>query len=141
MKFLRIIFVLLFLAAFFLPLLPASALNKPVTTPLVPCSGDECTICHIFALLNRIFNFILRDLTPPLAGLMFLWGGILMVVSGGSEERYKKGRQIFTSTLIGVFIVFASWIMVNTLIMALASQVDVAGGFTPGDWYKGLKCR
>ncbi len=117
----------------------------PVQAALVPCGGPSqpaCTVCHLFALLGNITNFILKDVMPPLAGLFFLVGGIMMVAAGGSEERYKKGKTILVNTLIGVVIVLAAWVVINTLITALGQSLSVGNAsYNPADWWKGMSCR
>ncbi len=99
---------------------------------LVPCSGPDCTPCYFLQLVSNITLFLVKDVTAPLAGLLFLVGGIMMVAAGGSEERFKKGKKIFANTAIGVVIVLASWAIVNTLITTLGSSVE---GFNPGSWW------
>ncbi len=110
----------------------------PVYAALVPaCRGASCTPCDFMQLISNISFFIVRDITAPLAGLLFLVGGIMMVSAGGSEERFKKGKEIFKNTVFGVLIVLASWAIVNTLITTLGSSV---AGFVPGTWWQ-VNCR
>lgn len=110
----------------FLSILPASA-------ALVPCNGPDCSLCLFMRMVSDIVLFIVRDITAPLAGLLFLIGGIMMVSAGGNETRFKKGRDVFKSTIIGVLIVLASWAIVNTLITTFGSNV---AGFVPGNWWQ-----
>jgi hypothetical protein len=114
----------------------------PVQAALVPCSGLNCTVCDLFALLGNITNFILKDVMPPLAGLLFLVGGIMMVAAGGSEERFKKGKTILTNTLIGVVIILAAWVVINTLITTLGQAYNFGSlHYNPVDWWKGMSCQ
>ena len=110
----------------------------PVYAALVPdCRGASCAPCNLLQLISNISFFIVRDVTAPLAGLLFLIGGIMMVSAGGSEERFKKGKEMFKNTAIGVLIILASWAVVNTLITTLGSSVE---GFVPGTWWQ-VNCR
>jgi riboflavin transporter FmnP len=111
--------------------------NSAFANGLVPCRGAGCTPCHVLLLIKNIANFLVRDVTAPLAGLLFLVGGIMMIAAGGSEERFKKGKQIFVNTAIGAFIVLASWAIVNTLIVTLGSNVE---GFNVQNWWN-VNCR
>lgn len=108
-------------------------------TGIVTCAGPvaigglpACSLCTFLQMINRIVVFLVRDVTAPLAGLLFLVGGIMMVASGGSEDRFKKGKEMFKNTAIGVLIVLASWAIVNTLITTFGANV---AGFVPGDWW------
>jgi len=121
-------FVLIAFSYCLLASLPASAAG------LVPCNGPDCKLCHLLVLIVNITNFLMRNIAAPLAGLMFLVGGIMMVAAGGSESRFSKGKEIFLNTLIGVVIVLSSWAIVNTLIMIFGS------GQLAGNWWN-VQCR
>lgn len=91
--------------------------------PLVPCGNAgqaQCTLCDLLQLINNIINFILFDLLLPLAILGFLIGGIMIVTAGGSENQLGRGKSILWSTVIGIFIAFAAWLIVNTIINSIA---------------------
>ncbi len=109
---------------------------------LVPCSGPvagrlpACDMCKFLQLISNITLFIVRNITAPLAGLLFLIGGIMMVSAGGSEARLKKGKDIFRDTAIGVLIVLASWAIVNTLITTIGASTS---GFVPSNWWS-VRC-
>lgn len=108
---------------------------------LIPCDGAcppnsancvPCTPCLFLQLVVNIANFIVKNVVPPLAGLLFLVGGIMMVMTTGSESRFKKGKDIIVNTGIGVVIVLGSWLIINTLILAVASQ---DAGYDPQRWW------
>lgn len=105
--------------------------------PLVPCNGPDCRPCHLLLLVKNIINFAVFQVMAPLAGLAFLIGGIMMVAAAGSEARYQKGKKVIKNALIGVIIVMASWIVVNTLITTLGGSVD---GFQAVNWYE-VQCQ
>lgn len=107
---------------------------------LIPCDGVcspnstnciSCTPCHFLQMVVNIANFIVKNVVPPLAGLLFLIGGIMMIMAAGSESRFKKGKEIIVNTGIGVVIVLGSWLIINTLILAIARQ---DAGYNPQGW-------
>ncbi len=109
---------------------------------LVTCTGPEgtatpCTVCKFLAMISGIAFFLVRDVMPPLAGLLFLIGGIMMVAAAGSQERYKKGRQLILNTAIGAVIVLVSWLLVNSLITTIGKNVP---GFI-GTWWQPGGCQ
>lgn len=110
--------------AFCLLVIPASQ-----AAGLVPCEGPDCRPCHIFALIVNITEFLFEDIALPLAGLLFLIGGIMMLTAGGAESRFKKGKEILVNTLVGLVIVLSAFAIVNTLITFFA-----AGQFANGWW-------
>jgi hypothetical protein len=54
------------------------------------------------------------------------------LIFGGNESARTAGKKIFTNTIIGLIIVYASWLIINTIIVTLASGVD---GWSPQNWY------
>jgi len=112
----RQLFCFLFLVSFFFIIPSAQAAG------LIPCSGTDCKPCHILVLIVNLVNFMLKSIVAPLAGLMFLVGGIMIVSDGGSGNRMKKGKEIIKNTLIGAVIALSAWVIVNTLIMAFGSN-------------------
>jgi hypothetical protein len=122
-------FPVLFLAVVFSFLF----LPKAQAAGLIPCSGINCTVCDIFKLIKNIINFLVIYVTAPVAGLLFLWSGIMMIMSGGSEDKFKKGKTILVNTVIGAVIVLASWAIVNTLIVTLASNT---AGVNVSNWWR-----
>lgn len=75
-------FLLLFLANSVFAQGPCEIVH---TQGIVPCSltgtGNlpRCTLCHFFEMLNRIVNYILFCLIPPVAIFMLVIGGLLYV--------------------------------------------------------------
>ncbi|MBU1102114.1 pilin [Patescibacteria group bacterium] len=123
-----------------LPLLYLFFAKVSLAAGLVPCGnpGEQaCTVCHLLKLLSNIALFIVRTAMPPLAGLLFLIGGIMMIASAGSEERYKKAKAIIINTAIGVVIVLGSWVIVNTIIVTLGQNV---AGFQVENWWQPPQC-
>src|SRR3990167_33083 len=70
------------------------------------------------SIVSRITNF-LDDLIPILfaiATIVFFWGIILYITSGGDEEKRKEGRGFIIYGLIGLFVMVAVWGIVNVLV-------------------------
>lgn len=106
----------------------ASANNH---TGLIPCDGsaeNPCGICHLFELVSTIVNFITYNIAAPLATIMLIYGGVMLIISGGSEDRKKKGLNAIWAAVWGLVIVFGAWLIVNTVINSLASN-EFSGGW------------
>jgi len=92
----------------------------PVLTQaaLVPCGGPsqpECTVCHLFLMLNDIVKFIMFTIAPPLAVLMLIVGGAMFFFAGGSPDKIEGAKKIIGSVFIGLLIIFCAWVIVNTI--------------------------
>ena len=96
-----------------------------VTEPIVPCGwGDkpDCNLCHLWHMGSNIINFITFNLAIPVASLLFIAAGVIFLISGGSEEKVALARSIFTNTVIGIVIIFCSWMLIDTLIKTIGGS-------------------
>ena len=92
-----------------------------VTDPIVPCTND-CKLCDIWHLVSNIINFISFNLAIPAAVLLFIAAGVMFLISGGNQEKVASARGIFTNTVIGLVIIFCSWMLIDTLIKTIATS-------------------
>ena len=133
--------------------------------PLVPCENtletdkttgestvtNPCSVCSIFTLSQRILNFIYWDISAPIAALMLMWAGFLLVggAVNGNTGSYEKGKKIMKNTFIGIAIVFCAWLAIDTIIKLASNKIDTSGpaqlpqadtGISLGPWNV-LKCK
>lgn len=93
---------------------------------LVPCSGLSCEPCDIFVGFMNIINFLVFTITPFAAGIMIIASGLILTF-GGSETAKTMGKKMFTNTVIGLVIVFSSWLIINTIIKTVGTNYGVVG--------------
>jgi len=95
-----------------------------VTDPIVPCgtgtNPESCTLCHLWELASNIINFLSFNLAIPMAVLLFVAAGIIFLISGGNQEKVTLARSIYNNTVIGLFIIFTSWLLIDTLLKSIA---------------------
>lgn len=105
---------------------PASATHGG--THIVTC--DICDLCDIFTLVLNILDFLWWDIATPVAILMLIYGGGLMVIPGVGGEKTSsqltKGKKVLLNTVIGIAIVFFAWLSIDTIIKAVGGKM-VAG--------------
>ncbi len=126
----------------------------PVQAGLVPCTGVTCSFCDLFKLLGNIFDFVVKTITPIVATGFLIYGGFRFITAAGNPTAISAARKILFNTLIGVVIVYASFVLASGLVAALAGQTggdkfgfngtsftfvcsgkgptDVTGGFAAG---------
>ncbi len=68
---------------------------------------------------------IILSFTGSLALLFFIYGGIMFLISGGSSERVTKAKNIIVGAVVGVFIVFTSYMIIGFVFQA--TGVDISG--------------
>lgn len=121
-------------------------------TPLVPCGpgtgtgpdGEDvpCQFCHFFVLFQKIVNFIIFDIVPPLAILMIAIGGFMLMMAyvnpggGGGPELFNKAKQLFNAVGIGLLIIYGAWLIVDVLLNFSGLIRADFSGWNPKDWYK-----
>jgi hypothetical protein len=98
---------------------------------LVPCGPGvtdatgktiHCTFCHFFVLFKNIIDFLLVHIVPILAVLMLVIGGFMYVFAyfgtipgggNGNPALVSRARSLFFYTILGLIIIYASWLIVN----------------------------
>lgn len=117
------------MAAIILATVPAPALAfsfpQDLLAQLVPCGSPEkpCDICDIFVLGQNVMKFIFVDLAAPLAVIMLIYAGFLMMNpfgGGASPTQYQRGKKVLYNTLIGLALIFFSWVIIDTIIKAIS---------------------
>lgn len=113
--------------------------------PLVSCTGAPITgsnlptcvsLCDLLKTGQNIINFMMALAVLAIGPIMIVVGGIMMLVSGGSQERFSSGRKIATGAVIGIAIALGAFIIVNTFFYFIAIGTGSAPrtGSNPGSW-------
>lgn len=82
--------------------------------------SPQCGWTEFNQLIENVMSFLLT-VSIPLAIVVIIYGGFLFMTSGGSEQRITKGKQAMLSAIIGLAIVFGSYIIITTVIRALSN--------------------
>jgi len=90
--------------------------DNPSTT--VDESAD-CTLCHFFILIDRIIDFILFKLAPPLALLMLIIGGGMFMLAAGNPQTVSTGRKTITYALVGIIIIYGAYFLVGLFLQSI----------------------
>lgn len=108
------------------------------TAALVPCGTSTthpCTWCDLMQLITNVINFLIY-IVIPLAAVMIVVGGIMIMTAGGSTTRLAKGKEIVTAAVVGLLIALLSWLIIDTIIKIIAVGWD---SLQIGPWNK-LSC-
>jgi hypothetical protein len=73
-------------------------------------------------VLARIIT-ILTGVSGSVALLMFVYGGVLWLISGGNQERITTGKQAMVYATIGLTIIFGSYAILRALFLALGASL------------------
>ncbi|MEI8360578.1 MAG: hypothetical protein WCG01_00360 [bacterium] len=105
-----------------------------VSTVVVSCAGEnkvklfgECvatdSLDGMVGLALAATKFML-GMVGSISLLAFVWGGFQMVLAAGDSAKVKKGRDSIVAAVIGLIIVFTSYILVQ-FVMTNLLQVKV----------------
>ncbi len=83
----------------------------------IPSLTDPLKNRDIPDLVGGIIQYVL-GIIGILALVMFIYGGILWMTSGGSAEKIKKGKDTIVWAVLGLAIVFLSYAIVNFVLKA-----------------------
>lgn len=95
--------------------------------------SGNCNLCDVFTVGSNIFKFLRNDIAFPVAVLMILYGGVLMIFSGGSTKRVANGKKAMTSALIGFAIVWGGSLILNSALTIIAGAPASYKAFINGD--------
>ncbi len=104
------------LAILTIPLI-ASALG------LIPCK-DNCSVDCFYVMIDNIISFLLYDIAKPQTATALMVAGIYLV-AGGSEKAITTGKAILKFTLIGLFIAFGAWLIVDLILGNLLDPTEI----------------
>ena len=91
---------------------------------IVPCNGVDCKVCDLATLAQNLINtgiFIVIFLSA----LLFAYAGFLYLTNEAIGEQ-QKAKKIFGNVAIGLIILLAAWLVVDTLMKSV-----LGGSFGP----------
>lgn len=93
----------------------SSSTTKAAGTVTLPnpisCNDATC-------LISQIVRYIL-GIIAVIATLMFVWGGVMMLTSGGNADQVKRAKETLTWAAIGVIVIMLSWVIIKAVLQAL----------------------
>lgn len=120
-------------------LLVAFLVPQPAMGALVPCGNvppanfvgpptqdqQPCTLSDFFVLIANVYNFIVFNIATPLATLMVVIGGILMLLSGINANWFNTGKNMIKWSIIAILLIWSAVLIIDTVFKAI--------GYT-GNW-------
>lgn len=116
MKNLKRIFPLILLA------LPTIALADGLSNPLnIKCDTSESCLTSVIVNISKG----LIGLAAVGATFMFIYGGVIMITSGGNEKRVTQGKDILKWTALGLVLMLSAGVLLRGVYQVLGQN-----GFT-----------
>jgi len=93
----------------------SSANTVKLTNPL---TGNQSSK-SLPEFLGQIISYAM-GIIGSIALVMFIYGGLTWMLSGGNSEQVGKGKQIIIWSALGVAIIFAAYALVRFVIVAIS---------------------
>lgn len=117
-------------------LLPTES-NRPPDSTSCP-AGSNCggyTLNDMLSVILKISEFIL-GLVGSLALLAFVAGGLMWLLSAGNAELVARGKQAIIGAVVGLAIVFTSFMIIQLVYTALGIDRAAGGAWAVSEWFK-----
>ena len=90
-----------------------------------------CQLCHLFVMVKDITDFVLVYIIFPIASLLLITAGAMFFIYAENPQNVEKAKTWMTSVIIGLTIIFASWIIINSffLLIGVAGWTGLEGGW------------
>ncbi len=104
------------------------------TKGIVPCGDEptwedmgssyrysgECSVCHFQILIKRGLDFLIA-FAVAFAALLFANAGMLYATASANASNVSKAHSLFRSTLFGLIILLAAYLLTDVFMKSLAS--------------------
>ncbi len=119
---LGIVVVVLFTIMFLFS--PVMVLGQGLPSQIVPTScegvGGCKSICDVATLAQNLLNTSIF-IAVFMSALLFAYAGWEAVTAGGNAEKMGKARSVFINVLIGLIIILAGWVIIDTLMRTVTN--------------------
>lgn len=96
-----------------MPVVAQTTTSKVVAIPNpIKCPDATC-------LVSQVIRYILGTIAL-IATLMFVWGGVMMLTSGGNADQVKKAKETLVWATIGVVVILLSWGIIRFVLSGIA---------------------
>lgn len=89
--------------------------------------SGPCDLCDGIIVAKNVMTYAFQIVFYILFPLFFAWGGIKLMLAQGNPGKVKEARQILTSTIIGLAIAAAAWLIVGILFSLLGGLAGSSG--------------
>lgn len=93
---------------------------------------DSATYCGDYTLNDFVKLAVLASqwilgIVGSLALVMFIYGGFMFLISSGSSDKVGQAKKIIVAAVIGLVIVFSSWLIIRFVTQAIGATQPFNG--------------
>ncbi len=79
----------------------------------------SCQFAHIFILIFNLYKFVVNTIAIPLAGLIIVLAGVLLLISAGNPERAGLAKKMLWSAFFGLALIFGSFLIIDVVLKTI----------------------
>lgn len=103
----------------------------PNASGTTSCDGTA-TYCGDYTLDDFIRLAVLASqwilgIVGSLSLIMFIYGGFMFLISSGSSDKVGQAKKIIVAAIIGLIIVFSSWLIIRFVTQAIGATKTFNG--------------
>jgi len=126
-----LLFSLALLVNLLIAVAPVLAVDSLVNTKAAGYAKGDYELSYVREYAIYLAQIIL-SLVGTVSLIAFVAGGVMFLISGGSQDRIKKGREIITAAVVGLLITFSSVLIINVFLGGLG--IDSKGADDAAKW-------
>lgn len=119
-----ILFVIAIFAFLFVPVVEAQGIPEQIVPKT--CTGPNCDCDDLIELFQNILNTGIY-LAVVLSAILFAWAGLQYLTNATNAEGKSHAKELIKSVTIGLVIMLAAWLIVDTLMMTLQVKLSDTG--------------
>lgn len=111
-----------------LMLAPVFAGAAGIPERIVPCQGVNCTCADLTTVAQNVINLSIF-VAVFLSAILFAWAGWKLISgrSVGSHGAIEEGKEVLWNVVIGLVIIIAAWLIVDTIVKTITASGTVKG--------------
>ena len=90
---------------------------------IVPCTGADCEINHLFELVKNISN-VAQPIILAIAFALVVWAGIKIMTAEGDASKVKDGKNIIIAVGLGILIIYGAKFIITSFVQGLGGNTD-----------------
>lgn len=118
------------------PLVTCTATGSPEITradgTVIPAFPACKNLCDLVLQIENVIYFVIAVVIWIITPMMFLTGGILLMLGGTNPGMIAKAKATLTGALWGLLITISAWLVVYSFVSNIGALNQYVGGFPNG---------
>ncbi len=77
---------------------------------------NPCDLDDFMQLINNVINFLLFDISLPIAAVLFAYGGFKLMLGSGDSGARSGVKKLLLNVVIGFIVALAAWLIVHVIL-------------------------